>query len=111
MGSSGLAYCLADDTRRSGYLAAAITPCPDLTMPSAWRATEGMGGAQHPQPRAATRAWRGWRAPHLPRNEHQGIVSAGRCCAASETPDRRIRRTRYETPAATTLTLTAPTPA
>jgi hypothetical protein len=32
----------------------------------------------HAQPRAAQRAWRGWRAPDLPRSEHQGSLTARR---------------------------------
>jgi hypothetical protein len=28
------------------------------------------------EPRAAQRAWRGWRAPDLPRREHQGTLIA-----------------------------------
>src|SRR5438270_8000122 len=39
----------------------------------------------HPTHTADMRSY-GWRAPDLPHSEHQGIVSAGRSCAASEAP-------------------------
>src|SRR5213080_1026460 len=31
-----------------------------------------------PEPRAASRAWRGWRAPDLPRSEHRGTLVISR---------------------------------
>jgi hypothetical protein len=50
--------------------------------PNPRRAAEGdWEERSHPQPRAAcscTRAWRGWRAPDLPRCEHRGTLPPSR---------------------------------
>jgi hypothetical protein len=52
------------------------------SRPGAAQATARSGGdweeRSHPQPRTArccARAWRGWRAPDLPRSEHRGTLS------------------------------------
>lgn len=50
----------------------------------AWASKKTKEERSHPQPRAArpfARAWRGWRAPDLPRSEHRGTLC----------PSRRIR--------------------
>jgi hypothetical protein len=50
---------------------------PDLAPPWPRRATQGMGGAEPPgatRRRLGARAWRGWRAPDLPRSEHCGTL-------------------------------------
>ena len=51
------------------------------SRPGAAQATARSGGdweeRSHPQPRTArccARAWRGWRAPDLPRSEHRGTL-------------------------------------
>ena len=88
---------------------ASLLSRPDLAAPKPRRATQEMGGAEHPEPRAerlGARAWRGWRATHLPRSEHRGILGSSRRFAQRE--NRRSNRIgRYKLRAATRLTLTA----
>ena len=51
---------------------------PDLAMPRRGAQRRRWEEQSHPQPRAAPRAWRGWRAPDLLRSEHRGILSTSR---------------------------------
>ncbi len=54
---------------------------PDLARRGHGAQRRGWEERSHPQPRAArpcARAWRGWRAPDLPRNEHRGTLRSGR---------------------------------
>ena len=63
-------------------LSASLLSRPDRALP---QATAGSGGdweeQSHPEPRAArsfARAWRGWRAPDLPRSEHRSTLGTSR---------------------------------
>jgi len=57
---------------------ASLLSRPDLALAEQRRAAEGIGrsGAtrSHAQRAVAPRAWRGWRAPDLPRSEHRGTL-------------------------------------
>jgi hypothetical protein len=55
---------------------AACFPVPTWPCPGPGAQQRGWEARSHPQPRAAQRAWRGWRAPDLPRREHQGTLVA-----------------------------------
>jgi len=50
---------------------------PGLTHPGPWRGAEGKRGVQSPGATRSVfpRAWRGRRAPDLPRSEHRGTLS------------------------------------
>jgi hypothetical protein len=54
----------------------ACFPAPTWLCPGPGAQQRGWEARSHPQPRAAQRAWRGWRAPDLPRREHQGTLIA-----------------------------------
>ena len=71
----------------------------------AWAAKSGPREHSHPEPRAAPRAWRGWRAPDLPRSEHRGILGLSRTLTERRN-GKENKISRYELRAATWLTLT-----
>ena len=92
---------------------ASLLSRPDLALPQATARSGGDWEEQsHPEPRAArsfARAWRGWRAPDLPRSEHRGMLRISRW--ATPSPVRTNRRCwidigRYKVRAATCLTFT-----
>jgi hypothetical protein len=67
--------------RDPNRLSCSIGEPPFPSRPGAAQATARNGGdweeRSHPQPRTArscARAWRGWRAPDLPRSEHRGTL-------------------------------------
>ena len=71
------------------------------SRPGAARATARNGGdweeRSHPEPRAArsfARAWRGWRAPDLPRSEHRGTLRTSR---RARPPRFHLEALRHET--------------
>jgi hypothetical protein len=54
---------------------------PDLAPPGRGAQRRGREERSRPEPRAArsfARAWRGWRAPDLPRSEHRGTLRISR---------------------------------
>ena len=56
-------------------------PVPTWQCPRRGAQRRGWEERSHPEPRAerlGARAWRGWRAPDLPRSEHRGILSISR---------------------------------
>jgi hypothetical protein len=67
-------YCKSSFPVRSAHLLSR----PDLPTPRRGAQRRGWEERSHPQPPAAPRAWRGWRAPDLPRSEHRGIFSLSR---------------------------------
>jgi hypothetical protein len=59
----------------------ACFPAPTWRRSSHGALRRGREERSHPEPRAArsfARAWRGWRAPDLPRSEHRGILRTSR---------------------------------
>jgi putative transposase len=65
----------------------AFPPRPGVPAAAARRGGDGRRAAtrSHAQPRAAQRAWRGWRAPHLRRREHRGSLTRRRWTAPPTT--------------------------
>ena len=77
---------------------ASLLSRPDLALR---QATSRSGGdweeRSHPEPRAArsfARAWRGWRAPDLPRSEHRGTLRTSR---RARPPRFHLEALRHET--------------
>ncbi len=69
---------------------------PDLTSRAAERNAGEEEERSHPEPRAApssARAWRGWRAPDLPRSEHRGkmvMLGIRPDLVAAPSPERQV---------------------
>jgi hypothetical protein len=83
-GCSRRRVTLSIGSRKTGFpvRSASLLSCPDLAPPEPRRAAAGTGrsGAtrSHAQRAPFARAWRGWRAPHLPRSEHRGTLRTSR---------------------------------
>ncbi len=65
---------------------------PDLPTPGRGAQRRGWEEQSHPEPRAAPQAWRGWRAPDLPRSEHRGTLGSSRRISKIVTKTRRQLR-------------------